>query len=255
MFFLLILFSAFFLDVLTPADLWFHSRFPRYLHLAVFVTQHEHGRGGIGYSSSWIILSSCFDIYCWTKWIPRWSCLICRTLPSEESARFPRDLLNPTPSGFHQPPILTERGNGSNPGEESFTPLDLEPRGSVAIFYLPIQKCFPALQLPFLSWYLVFLQQQHTFFNGWFPAGARPRVGRRAQRGAATRLTRIEVGSDEALRRLWGALRWIKLVVLAIPRSILRCETLPGGESFLSFYQNFVEVEQVVHFRKDDFCQ
>ena len=46
------LYSEFFLVVLTPADLWYHSRFPRYRHLAVFVMD---GRGrGIGYSCSWI---------------------------------------------------------------------------------------------------------------------------------------------------------------------------------------------------------
>ena len=50
------LYSEFFLVVLTPADLWYHSWFPRYRHLAVFVTD-VHGRAGraeIEYSSTWI---------------------------------------------------------------------------------------------------------------------------------------------------------------------------------------------------------
>ena len=33
--------ARFFPVILTPADLWYHSRFPRYWHLTVFVTQHE----------------------------------------------------------------------------------------------------------------------------------------------------------------------------------------------------------------------
>ena len=46
------LYSDFFPVVLTPADLWYHSRFPRYRHLAVFVTDKDvHGRG-IGYSNT-----------------------------------------------------------------------------------------------------------------------------------------------------------------------------------------------------------
>ena len=42
-FFSWIFYSEFFLGVLTPADLWYLSWFPRYRHVTVFVTQQELG--------------------------------------------------------------------------------------------------------------------------------------------------------------------------------------------------------------------
>ena len=57
----LFVFRIFFPVVLTPADLWYHSRFPRYRHVTVFVTrrgEEELGILGVRYIS----MSECTNV-------------------------------------------------------------------------------------------------------------------------------------------------------------------------------------------------